>query len=167
MIFLILWKVRATRRIYLKAVREETLRSLIYTPPLIRRQTPARARSRAPRALELRAPPHRAQIWRPPPLLRRQEAAAVADISFLGYWTEIGAGWSPRRGISTESRGWHFCCPRPPAHAALHVRARASHLLGDLCAPTAAAAGSYGEDGPVPCSWARTRPAMRGAPRPD
>ena len=74
------------------------------------------------------------------------KVAAVADISFLGPWTER----SLRRRISTESRSWHFCCPRPSAHAALHVRARASHLLRGLCAPTAAAAGTYGEDGPAP-----------------
>ena len=83
------------------------------------------------------------------------EAAAVADISFLGSWAEMEPHmWhldgEPQVGVSMESLGWHFCCPRPPAHAALHVRARASHLLRGLCAPTAAAAGSYGEDGPVP-----------------
>ena len=80
------------------------------------------------------------------------EAAAVADISFLGSWAEMEPHmWhldgEPQVGVSMESRGWHFCFPRPPAHAALHVRARASHLLRGLCAPSAAAASSYGEDG--------------------
>ena len=33
------------------------------------------------------------------------EAAAVADISFLGSWAEMEP---PRRGVSTKSRGWYF-----------------------------------------------------------
>ena len=49
------------------------------------------------------------------------KAAAVADISFFACWAESGA---PRRRISTESRGWHFCCPRPPAHEALRELAQ-------------------------------------------
>ena len=78
------------------------------------------------------------------------KVAAVADISFLGPWTER----SLRRRISTESRSWHFCCPRPSAHAALHVRARASHLLRGLCAPPQ----------PLPAPTEKTTLSLRSSP---
>ena len=51
------------------------------------------------------------------------EAAAVADISFSWY---PGRRWSPRRGISTESRGWYLlsrCTTWPRPSSSCHPKA--------------------------------------------